>query len=70
MTPTTTSPSDRPSDYDVVAAMRVHGGAFAQHLAGTWVAGDARNRDRIKAAFPDIWERYRDHAARRMAKGA
>lgn len=69
MTTTTTSPSE-PTDADVVAMMFLRGGSFAQHLARTWSVGDQRNRARIKAAFPDIWERYRDHAARRMAKGS
>ena len=42
----------------VVARMQEIGGSFAKHLAALYVAADPVNRERIQAAFPEIWESY------------
>ena len=46
------------SDDAVIQAMRYHGGGFARALAEAAARADSTNLSRIKAAFPDFWERY------------
>lgn len=45
-------------DGRVVDNMRRFGGGFVQALAAAWVRADLDNRARIKAAFPELWEKY------------
>lgn len=55
-----------PDDWDVTDAMKQHGGGFVIALAELWRRGDEDNRRRIKAAWPEYWERY---AGMARAKG-
>lgn len=50
------------NDYLVIAAMQKHGGSFVKALALAAFAADPDNLDRIKTAFPEMWERYRNLA--------
>ena len=42
----------------VQACMLVNGGSFAASLARSFQVADPTNYKRLRAAFPDIWERY------------
>jgi len=42
----------------VIAAMQTYGGNFIKRLADTYVAADPDNRERIKEAFSEYWDRY------------
>lgn len=57
-------------DHDITEAMLVYGGNFASKLADAWRAGDEISRNRVKAAFPELWREYRSLVAarRRSAK--
>ena len=46
--------------HDTVLLMNRIGGNFARNLSATWIVADANNRQRIEAAFPELFERYRD----------
>jgi hypothetical protein len=46
-----------------IAAMTRHGGRFVRALAAAWLAADESNRERIQAAFPELWIRYERIAA-------
>lgn len=46
------------SDLDVIAAMESFGGSFVRSLAQAFRLADADNRERIKTAFPEVWEKY------------
>lgn len=35
-----------------------HGGGFVSCLAAAWLRGDATNRARIDAAFPEVVEKF------------
>jgi hypothetical protein len=39
--------------------MRERGGSFVQALAEAAARADPANLGKLKAAFPDLWERYR-----------
>jgi hypothetical protein len=45
-------------DERTVQAMRVYGGSFIRSLAGCFMFADAENAARLKAAFPDYWQKY------------
>ena len=49
-----------PTDEQVTEAMMRFGGGFVAGIGSLWRRGDARNRERLKAAFPDFWESYAD----------
>jgi hypothetical protein len=46
-----------------IQAMQRHGGHFVRSLAAAWLAADESNRERIQAAFPELWIRYARIAA-------
>lgn len=46
------------TDEDVVDAMRRFGGSFVQALAQCHRLADAVNKEKIKATWPEYWERY------------
>ena len=46
-------------DFYVTEAMIEYGGDFVKRLAMLYRVGDPDNRARIKAAFPEYWEKYR-----------
>jgi hypothetical protein len=49
-------------DYAVISAMLIFGGSFAEAMAKAWQRGDAVNRARVKAAFPDLFTKYAEMA--------
>lgn len=55
MTFTDLSPADLHRTF-VTASQ--HGGGFIAALSNAWIRGDAQNRRRIEASFPEIVERY------------
>jgi len=46
-------------DYYIEEAMINFGGDFVRRLGMLHRVGDPDNRARIKAAFPEYWEKYR-----------
>lgn len=49
-------------DYAVVEAMTLYGGSFVVALARAFSSADAENFAKLKAAFPEYWEKYREVA--------
>ncbi len=45
-------------DIQAIESMHRHGGAFARALAHAAAAADAENLAKIKATWPELWERY------------
>lgn len=48
-----------PSDHAVIVAMHEYGGGFVRALAAAAIRADADNLARIKMAWPELWEKYR-----------
>lgn len=46
------------SDNAIILAMETHGGAFVKRLAAAWRVADPENKQRIKATWPEYWEKY------------
>lgn len=57
-----------PTDAETVHAMRQYGGSFVRALADLWLCADPLNQARVKLAFGDYFDRYREVAA--QPKGA
>jgi hypothetical protein len=57
---THTSPAG--DDADIIDAMLRFGGGFIQQLARLYRQADLVNRGRLRDAFPDYWESYRQMA--------
>ena len=53
-------PSQHITDVDIAAAMIDRGDNFAAALGRAWAVADRTNQERIKAAFPDLWDTYAD----------
>lgn len=53
------------TDYEVVNAMSIYGGSFARAIAEAAQRADRDNLSRLKAAFPDLWDEYREMALSR-----
>ena len=51
---------DEITDYDITTAMHHLGGTFVAKLAAAWMVADPQNRDKLKAAFPDYWDDFRE----------
>ena len=51
------------TDDRIVAAMARYGGGFVTMLAELYRRADPENRARIKAAWPEYWEKYAELAA-------
>lgn len=49
---------NKPTDQHIVQAMEQYGGGFIKALANTWLLADVNNKERLKKAFPDYWEKY------------
>jgi hypothetical protein len=45
-------------DLQAVESMHRHGGAFARALAHAAAAADPENLAKIKATWPELWEKY------------
>lgn len=50
------------TEYDVTEAMIRYGGGFVSGLGQLYRQADSVNRAKLRAAFPDYWEQYRELA--------
>lgn len=57
-------------DTDVAIAMTQYGGSFVQALGHAWAKADAVNAAKLKAAFPEYWEQYREFVQMQRTKAA
>ena len=48
----------RTQEAATIDAMIVNGGSFVRALGRAATLGDRENRDRIRKAFPEYWEKY------------
>lgn len=65
------SPGKVPSpvnDRDTIGAMLQFGGGFIVQLARLYQSTDPGNQQRIRAAWPEYWQKYTELAAHRHAK--
>lgn len=46
------------ADFKVISAMRLFGGSFVHALATAATKADPDNLAKIKAAWPELWEKY------------
>ncbi|HXU02802.1 MAG TPA: hypothetical protein VN903_17675 [Polyangia bacterium] len=46
----------------VIQAMHRYGGSFAQAIADAFDRADDNNFERLKIAFPELWDEYTDMA--------
>ena len=53
---------DRDEKVDVQLAMRAHGGSFVKSLGEALTHADHINAQKIKNAFPEYWEEYKEMA--------
>jgi len=51
---------DEITDYQIADAMKAIGGSFVRTLGQLWFMADLINREKLKAAFPEYWEEYRE----------
>jgi hypothetical protein len=49
---------DKPTDYEVVAAMERWGGHFVKCLASAYKYADSENQKKIRETWPEYWEKY------------
>lgn len=57
--------AQRDADVNTIAAMAEFGGGFVKQLAELCYLADYNNLVRLKAAFPEYWDRYTHiHASR------
>jgi hypothetical protein len=56
-----------PSDDEIVETMITHGGSFVSQLGKAWRLADVVNRHKLRDAFPEYWESYRELAALKVA---
>lgn len=45
-------------DIEIVQAMEKYGGSFVKSIAAAALNADEPNYNRLKAAFPELWEKY------------
>ena len=45
-------------DHRIVEAMSKYGGSFAKAIANAAKVADSDNYNKLKQAFPELWERY------------
>ena len=57
------------TDYQIVQAMRIYGGSFAEALADLFDRADRENQRIIKAAWPEMWAEYAELAERARSQG-
>lgn len=50
-------------DFDVASSMIAYGGSLVSALGHLWLIGDPDNRERIKKAWPEYWQKYQQIAA-------
>lgn len=49
----------REDENRLLEAMHKYGGGFASHLARAWMSADMQNRAKLRMAFGDLLEGYR-----------
>jgi len=49
---------NRIDDDVILEAMQTYGGSFAKAIAFAATKADSDNYKRLRAAFPELWERY------------
>jgi len=51
-------------DHNIITCMKAHGSCFASAIALAALNADSTNFERIKAAFPELWDDFRElHAS-------
>jgi len=50
------------SDHQITQAMKDYGGGFVKQLGHLYRLADETNQDRIKAAWPELWQNYTEIA--------
>ena len=45
-------------DFRIIDAMSQYGGSFAKAIAKAALLADEHNYNKLKQAFPELWERY------------
>ena len=45
-------------DFRIIDAMSQYGGSFAKAIANAAKVADSENYNKLKQAFPELWERY------------
>ena len=45
-------------DFRIIDAMSQYGGSFAKAIANAAKVADSDNYNKLKQAFPELWERY------------
>ena len=50
------------TDREILRAMTTYGGSFAQAIARAALLADSENFVKLKAAFPELWNRYAEIA--------
>lgn len=46
-------------DFRIVKSMSIHGGSFAKTIAIAAKLADENNYNKLKQAFPELWEEYK-----------
>ena len=49
-------------DREILNTMATYGGSFAQAIARAALVADSENFIKLKAAFPELWDRYAEIA--------
>lgn len=57
-----------PTDNEIAQAMITWGGSFVQRLGQLYGWADEDNRRRLKAAFPEYWQKYAEYAEAHATK--
>ncbi len=45
-------------DFRIIEAMSKYGGSYAKSIANAAKLADDNNYNKLKQAFPELWERY------------
>jgi hypothetical protein len=53
-------------DAEIIEAMIRLGGGFVSALGRAWQRADPQNAARLRVAFPEYWQKYRDLAVPRV----
>lgn len=56
------------TDYDITEAMIIYGGNFVHTLGNLFRLADEVNQAKLRMAFPEYWEEYRELVVLRMER--
>lgn len=62
--------ADEITDYEISDAMMAFGGSFVSALGALYRSADRNNQVRIKTAWPEYWEQYREVVQLQRAREA